>query len=136
MRDYAVVINNVTVELENYNVALMESMEKLGQELEATKSVKDKLKKKYDFIATVTYEDTLIEALGKFEDADPNDINIAFDKIISEYDRPYNEHTMQEHMKELDAFNSDGLKALTELSKSVSNIKKPNVNQRYAKKYF
>lgn len=137
MRIYSVNINDVTVDLASYNVAIMEAMEKLSQELEATTSVKDKLKKKYDFIVKVSSKDTIIEALGKFEEADPNDISIAFDRVVGTYDKPYNEHAMQERMLDLEAFNSDGIKALTELSKSVSNMNnKANANQRYAKRYF
>ena len=140
MSRYSVMINNVTVDLVDYNVALMEAMENLGKELEATTSVKDKLKKKYDFIVKVSDKEVILDALGKFEEADPNDISIAFDKIVGTYDKPYNDHTIKEHMAELDVFNSDGLNALTKLSESVSNISninnKANVNLRYAKRYF
>lgn len=140
MSRYSVMINNVTVDLVDYNVALMEAMENLGKELEATTSVKDKLKKKYDFIVKVSDKEVIIDTLGKFEEADPNDISITFDRIVGTYDKPYNEHTMKEHMADLEVFNSDGLNALTKLSESVSNISninnKANVNSRYAKRYF
>jgi hypothetical protein len=59
--------------------------------------------------------------------------------IINEYDRPYNEHTMQERMAEFEAFNTDGVKAITELSENISkieNLNKANVNARYNKRYF
>jgi hypothetical protein len=117
----------------------MEAMEKLSQELEAATSVKDKLKKKYDFIQKIIDKEAMIDLVGKFNDADPNDINIIFDMIINEYDRPYNEHTMQERMAEFEAFNTDGVKAITELSENISkieNLNKANVNARYNKRYF
>ena len=140
MSRYSLMINNVTVELVDYNVALMEAMENLGHELEAITSVKDKLKKKYDFIVKVSDKEVITDLLGKFEEADPNDISITFDRIVGTYDKPYNEHTMKEHMADLEVFNSDGLNALTKLSESVSNISninnKANVNSRYAKRYF
>ena len=139
MSRYSVMINNITVELVDYNVALMEAMENLGHELEATTSVKDKLKKKYDFIVKVSNKEVVIDTLGKFEEADPNDISITFDRIVGTYDKPYNEHTMKEHMADIDIFNSDGINALTKLTDSVSkmeNLTKANVNSRYAKRYF
>ena len=140
MSRYSVMINNVTVELVDYNVALMEAMENLGHELEATASVKDKLKKKYDFIIKVSDKEVITDLLGKFEEADPNDISITFDRIVGTYDKPYNEHAIKEHMADLEVFNSDGINALTKLSESVSNISninnKANVNSRYAKRYF
>ena len=84
------------------------------------------INKKYDFIIKVSDKEVITDLLGKFEEADPNDISITFDRIVGTYDKPYNEHAIKEHMADLEVFNSDGINALTKLSESVSNIS--NIN--------
>ena len=95
---YKITFEGQQIDLPNYNLSIAKSIEGLDQ-LEG--DIEFKLKSIYDFIGEIIGAEKTNELLGEFYSADPNLINILFLTIVSEFNRPLDEHNIAQGMKTL-----------------------------------
>lgn len=120
--EYNITINGESYELPKYNMKIAEKLEKT--ELlnnKASESFKAKCKSMYDFCAELLGKEIVAVLIGKFEESDPNDINILYLDIVKTYNKPLEDYQQTETSEKLNGMEFD---KLTELLNAVSRSDK------------
>ena len=118
--EYTVIYNGQSYDLPNYSIKISDKLEEIEISNKGTVKFKDKCKKMYDFIGEMLTKQTALEILGKFEESDPNMINIIYLEIVKSYNKPladYNKAEVEEVM------NSGDMDRILELTKALPSIK-------------
>lgn len=87
----------------------------------ASADFKSKCKSMYDFCSEMLGKDVVISLIGKFDDSDPNEINILYLDIVKAYNKPLEQY-QNEVAKE--KFESMEIDKMTELFNSLANSDK------------
>ena len=119
--EYTVIYNGQSYDIPNYSIKISEKLEEIELLNRGNQKFRDKCKKMYDFIGEVLTKQVANELIGKFEDSDPNTINILYLEIVKSYNKPladYNESEVEKRM------NSDELEKMLELVKALPSIEK------------
>ena len=120
---YTLTYNNQMVEIPNYNFSIAELIEK--QELvNASKSkFKDKCRSMYSTIEGIIGCSKIEELIGKFEDCDPNEINILYLQILKTYNEPLENYKDSDVYTRLDNFQIEKLTSLVDALDKASKMK-------------
>ena len=119
--EYTVIYNGQSYDIPNYSIKISEKLEEIELLNRGNQKFRDKCKKMYDFIGEVLTKQVVNELIGKFEDSDPNTINILYLEIVKSYNKPltdYNESAVEKRI------NSDELEKMLELVKALPSIEK------------
>lgn len=119
--EYTVIYNGQSYDIPNYSMKISEKLEEIETQNRGNMKFRDKCKKMYDFIGEILTKQTAIEILGKFEDTDPNAINILYLEILKSYNKPLMDYNDAEVEKKI---NSDELEKVLELVKALPQLEK------------
>ena len=87
--NYNIEINGNILELPQYTISVMEKIEQVEKNTNsASGTTKSKLQGLYNFLVDLVGEENVENAIGKFEDSDPNNINIAYLSVVRAYNKP------------------------------------------------
>lgn len=118
---YAIVKDGETYDLPKYSMKIADKLESVENQSQKNVSFRIKCKARYDTVSELLGKEVVNTLLGKFEDSDPNEINILYLNIIQEYNKPIEEHNSaaaKEKMNDID------IDKMTELLKSLSGSEK------------
>lgn len=99
--DYKVRINSETYDLPPYSIKIAGQLEEIELLNGGNQKFRYKCEKMYDFVSEMIGKQAAISELGKFEEVDPNVLNIAYLEIVKSYNKPltdYNAEKMEEAM--------------------------------------
>lgn len=119
--EYTVIYNGQSYDIPNYSIKISEKLEEIELLNRGNQKFRDKCKKMYDFIGEVLTKQVTSELIGKFEDSDPNTINILYLEIVKSYNKPLADYNESEVEKRI---NSDELEKMLELVKALPSIEK------------
>ena len=120
--EYNINRNGESYELPKYTMKIAEKLEKA--ELlnnKASENFKNKCKSMYDFCAELLGKEIVSTLIGKFEESDPNEINILYLDIIKTYNKPLEDYQQAEASDKLNSMEFD---KMTELLKAVAQSEK------------
>lgn len=90
-------------ELPKFSVKISEDMERV-ENLDS-KSIREKLKKRYDFCFKILGKENTEEIIGTFLDADPNIINMVYMDIATAYNSPLQKFEAEKQSEIIDNLN-------------------------------
>lgn len=121
---YNVIIFTEDVELPDYTFSIAEKIEKQEIINTSERTLKEKCKAMYDFISSLITKEKTEELLGKFNDSDPNSINIVYLNIVKAYNKPIEDYYTNEQNESM---NSETLEKAIQLMDSMKNLEKLQV---------
>jgi len=87
----------------------------------ASENFKNKCKSMYDFCSELLGKEIVAALIGKFEESDPNEINILYLDIVKTYNKPLEDYQQAEASDKLNSMEFD---KMTELLKAVAQSEK------------
>lgn len=120
--DYSIEINGNVIELPKYTISVMEKIEQLEKSSNSSASAKSKLQTMYNFLCDLVGKDKIEEVIGKFNDADPNNINITYLSIVREYNKPLNDYEMSEGLEQIKELNNSDIAKLGETISKLEGV--------------
>ena len=119
--DYSMTVNGMVIELPKYTFDIAEKIERQEVVNSGTSKFKDKCKSMYTTICSIIGEDKVADAIGAFNETDPNLINIMYLELIKAYNKPIEEFN-QNNLT--DSLQNSGIEDITKLLNSLQNIDK------------
>jgi hypothetical protein len=121
---YSINFNGNYIELPAYSFELAEGIERVSANNQnPAKSLKEKCNAMYCFNGKVITAAKQTELIGKFDQADPNDINILFLKIAEAYNAPVTEYNAE---RTNTVISDDLLNKLDGIAKALETLDKLN----------
>ena len=120
--NYTIEINNNVLELPKYTISVMEKIEQVEKNTNSSASTKSKLQGLYNFLCDLIGKDDVENAVGKFEEADPNDINIAYLSVVREYNKPLNDFEMKQGLEQINELNNSDISKLGDTVSKFENM--------------
>ena len=120
--NYSIEINGTLIELPKYTISVMEKIEQLEKSSNSSASAKSKLQTMYNFLCDLVGKDKIEEVIGKFNDADPNNINITYLSIVREYNKPLNDYEMSEGLDQIKELNNSDIAKLGETISKLEGV--------------
>ena len=120
--NYSIEINGTLIELPKYTISVMEKIEQLEKSSNSSASAKSKLQTMYNFLCDLVGKDKIEEVIGKFNDADPNNINITYLSIVREYNKPLNDYEMSEGLEQIKELNNSDIAKLGETISKLEGV--------------
>lgn len=117
---YTIIYKGISYDLPNYSIKISEKLEEIELLNRGNQKFRDKCKKMYDFISEMIGKENCIEIIGKFEDSDPNTINIVYLEIVKSYNTPLEEYRKSQMEDKLD---SSQVEKILEVVKAIPAIK-------------
>lgn len=117
---YRVRHDNRDYVMKPYTFDVADKIEEIEDFCKTDTSLKIKCQRIYDFIREIIGDENTQKTLGDFENADPNDINLLYLKIVEAYNKPqedYHNKLTQEKLQKL-----NGLGDLTKIVDSLPAI--------------
>ena len=114
--DYQVEFNGDVFTLPKYNLKIAEQLEK--PELH----FKEKCKGMYELVCTLLGQENCEKALGKFNNVDPNELNILYLSIIKTYNKPLNNFNQSIALGDIDLSSYDKLIELINAMDKAQNL--------------
>lgn len=105
--NYSIEFDGANYELLPYSFVVSDKLEKVDTFNESNATVREKCKKMYDLEAELIGKDTFESDFGKFEDVDPNVLNILWLKIIDAYEKPLTDFQTERRSQTLDDVEAD-----------------------------
>ena len=96
MMNYEVEYQGETFELPAYNFKIAEKLEVQEKVNAGNDTIKNKCRKMYNLISELIGSDNVKQALGEFEDTDPNAINLLYLNIVRTYNKPLQEYNTEQ----------------------------------------
>lgn len=118
--EYTVIWNGQSYDLPCYSLKISEKLEEIENINRSSAKFREKCKKMYDLAEFVIGKQAVLEILGKFDDSDPNKVNILYLEILKSYNKPLEDYSMA-GMEEM--MNSDELEKVLEIVKALPQIK-------------
>lgn len=129
--NYSIIINNETVNLPDYTFGIADKIETQENLNAGSAKFRDKCKGMYDLICTLIGKDETEKHIGKFNDADPNTVNIVYLEIIKAYNKPLNDYNIDENQSKfsdaLSAIDGEQVSKISELMKAINTVNKMQV---------
>ena len=113
---YTVIINGISYDIPCYSISISEDLEKIELLNNGNQKFREKCKNMYDFICKILGKENSLEILGKFENSDPNTINITYLEIVKSYNKPLSDYNLENSEQKL---SSDLVDKILELAKIV-----------------
>lgn len=120
--NYSIEMNGTLIELPKYTISVMEKIEQLEKNSNSSASAKSKLQTMYNFLCDLVGKDKIEEVIGKFNDADPNNINITYLSIVREYNKPLNDYEMSEGLEQIKELNNSDIAKLGETISKLEGV--------------
>jgi hypothetical protein len=120
--NYSFEINGNVIELPKYTISTMEKIEQLEKNSNSSASAKSKLQAMYNFLCDLVSKDKVEEVIGKFVEADPNNINIAYLSIVKEYNKPLNDYEMADGLEQIKELNNSDIAKLGETISKLEGV--------------
>jgi hypothetical protein len=120
--NYSIEMNGTLIELPKYTISVMEKIEQLEKSSNSSASAKSKLQTMYNFLCDLVGKDKIEEVIGKFNDADPNNINITYLSIVREYNKPLNDYEMSEGLEQIKELNNSDIAKLGETISKLEGV--------------
>lgn len=108
--DYQVEFNGDVYTLPKYNLKIAEQLEK--QEAFNSKTelgFKEKCRKMYELVCDLLGQENCEKALGKFNNVDPNELNILYLSIVQVYNKPLTSFNQATALDDIDLSQYDKL---------------------------
>lgn len=93
--EYTVIYNGQSYDIPNYSIKISEKLEEIELLNRGNQKFREKCKKMYDFASDILGKETVVSILGKFDESDPNGINILYLEIVKSYNKPLVDYNMQ-----------------------------------------
>ena len=100
--NYSIEFDGANYDLVPYSFVISDTLENVDAFNEGTATVREKCKKMYELESEIIGKDTFEADFGKFEDVDPNVLNILWLKIIDAYEKPLNDFQTERRSQTLD----------------------------------
>ena len=113
-----------TMHLPDYTVDIAEKIESVMLYADTKARFRDKIKKMYDFLDKLLGKEVVVGQFGKFENCDPNDINLLFLKITDAYNRPVSDYNEDKIVEKLDKTQIDKLSKIVDSADKIKNLDK------------
>mgnify|MGYP003287575480 FL=1 len=107
MMNYSIEFDGANYDLVPYSFGISDKLEKVDAFNESNATVREKCKKMYDLESEIIGKDTFESDFGKFEDVDPNVLNILWLKIIDAYEKPLTDFQTERRSQTLDDVEAD-----------------------------
>lgn len=107
MMNYSIEFDGANYDLVPYSFGISDKLEKVDAFNEGNATVREKCKKMYDLESEIIGKDTFESDFGKFEDVDPNVLNILWLKIIDAYEKPLTDFQTERRSQTLDDVEAD-----------------------------
>jgi hypothetical protein len=120
--NYSIEMNGTLIELPKYTISVMEKIEQLEKSSNSSASAKSKLQTMYNFLCDLVGKDKIEEVIGKFNDADPNNINITYLSIVREYNKPLNDYEMSEGLEQIKELNNSDIAKLGDTISKLEGV--------------
>lgn len=121
---YTIIENGKSYDLPNYNLKISAKMEAVENFKTTAASASDKIRKMYDFITEIVGKENTVEMIGKVDEADPNDINIAYLDIVRAYNKPLVDYEKARQAEQLDGEAFEKLQKLLGNASVLQALKK------------
>lgn len=121
--EYTITHNNETITLPAYIFKIAEKLEKQEAMNLGNSRFKDKCKSMYELEKELLGAGVVDTLLGKFENTDPNDINILYLKIVRAYAEPIDEFNNQNINEQLDISKADKLVEIVNALEKANTMK-------------
>ena len=133
--NYTIEMNGNVLELPKYTISVMEKIEQVEKKSNSSSgSMKSKLQGLYNFLCDLIGTDDVENAIGKFEDSDPNEINIAYLSVIREYNRPLSDFEIKQGLEQINELNNSDIAKLGDTISKFENIAN-QIQAQAGKKY-
>lgn len=119
--EYLIYVNGKKYDLPQYNMKIADKEEVIQLLNGGNQKFREKCKAMYDFCSELLGKDEIVEIIGKFEDIDPNVLNITYLEIVKAYNKPYDEYQSEELKNKLD---DTGLNDIGKLLDGLSKVEK------------
>lgn len=119
--EYSFIYNGKNYDLPKYNFSIAEKLEKQENINNNSGKFKDKCKSMYELINELIGKESTEELIGKFNDSDPNIINIIYLEIVKAYNQPVADYNADNIDNKL---NDSNIGKITDLLNSLQNIDK------------
>lgn len=113
-----------TIHLPDYTVDIAEKIESVMLYADTKARFRDKIKKMYDFLDKLIGKEVVVGQFGKFENCDPNDINLLFLKITDAYNRPVSDYNEDKIVEKLDKTQIEKLSKIVDSADKIKNLDK------------
>lgn len=121
--NYTIEMNGNVLELPKYTISVMEKIEQVEKKSNSSSaSMKSKLQGLYNFLCDLIGTDDVENAIGKFEDSDPNEINIAYLSVIREYNRPLSDFEIKQGLEQINELNNSDIAKLGDTISKFENM--------------
>ena len=126
MTNYSITLEATgeTIHLPDYTVDIAEKIESVMLYADTKARFRDKIKKMYDFLDKLLGKEVVVGQFGKFENCDPNDINLLFLKITDAYNRPVSDYNDDKIVEKLDKTQIDKLSKIVDSADKIKNLDK------------
>ena len=133
--NYNIEINGNILELPQYTISVMEKIEQVENKTNsASGTTKSKLQGLYNFLVDLVGEENVENAIGKFEDSDPNNINIAYLSVVRAYNKPLDDFEMKQHLEQINELNNSDIAKLGDTISKFENVAN-QIQAQAGKKY-
>ena len=133
--NYNIEINGNILELPQYTISVMEKIEQVEKKTNSSSgTTKSKLQGLYNFLVDLVGEENVENAIGKFEDSDPNNINIAYLSVVRAYNKPLDDFEIKQHLEQINELNNSDIAKLGDTISKFENMTK-QIQVQAGKKY-
>lgn len=121
--EYEIIWNGETYQIPGYSLKIADKLEEIELLNRGNQKFRDKCKKMYDFIGDILTKSIATQLLGKFDESDPNNINILYLEIVKTYNKPLVDYNKSDAEEKL---NAPELDKVIELVKAIPQLKELN----------
>lgn len=121
--EYSMFYNGESYDLPRYNFSIAEKIEKQEMLNRGTGLFKDKCKGMYNLIVDLLGKEETEKCIGKFNEADPNEINIAYLEIVKAYGKPVLEYNTTSAEEKIEDANIDKLAKIVNAFEKIEKMK-------------
>lgn len=120
--EYTVIFSDKSYDLPQYNLKISEKLEQVEKFSASDSPIKEKLRKMYNACTDILGKENTMEVVGKFEEADPNMLNIVYLSIVESYNKPLADFETERSAEKLNSEVFDKLKEFAESVETMSAL--------------
>lgn len=117
---YSILHDGVKIELPKYTFAIDDKIASLTDEINSGGGLRKVSKKMYDFCIELLGDEIVAETIGKFEECDPNELQIFVKEIFAAYAEPVMSYE-QDKLNNL--YDIEKLREVIEVAEKASTLK-------------
>lgn len=120
--EYTVTFNGNSYDLPKYTIAIAEKIERQEQINQGQMKLKDKCKLMYELCEDFIGKDKVVECIGKFNEVDPNELNILYLEIVTTYNKPVENYNNERFEGQLSGMQLDKLMDIATVMSQAEKI--------------